>query len=147
MKNEKINIKKYTIADEENLMNIIEAEGEEWKDYSAPEAKENYQKMLQQSLTYVAYENDALCGYSRSIVDGHLEIWVCDLLVTPKFRGKNIGRQLMECICNDYPNHAVYVMSDIDEYYKKQGYPKIGSIFQVSKQQITKSTNNQINNK
>ena len=132
MKNE-INIRKYTLADEEHLMKIIEAEGEEWKDYWAPEVREKYQKMLLDSLTYVAYENDELCGYSQSFVYGHIAVWIVDLLVAPKFRGKQIGRQLMECICQDYPNHAVYVVSDVDGYYGKQGYPRIGSIFQVSK--------------
>ena len=128
----KITIKPYTLADEESLMQIIEAEGEEWKAYWAPEVKEKYQKMLLESLTYVAYENDELCGYSQSFVYGHIAVWVVDLLVAPKHRGKHIGRQLMECIYKDYPNHAVYVMSDVDEYYKKQGYERIGSIFQVT---------------
>jgi|GEM_PF-370515 len=127
-----IEIKSYSSADEECLMKIIEAEGEEWQGYSAPEVREKYQKLLRESITYVAYENDELCGYSRSIADGHIAVWVVDLLVAPKFRGKDIGRQLMECVWKDFPNHAVYVMSDVDEYYKKQEYQKIGSIFQVS---------------
>jgi len=38
----------------------------------------------------------------------------------------------MQCIYSDYPNQIVYVMSDIDEYYKKQGYKYEGSIFVVT---------------
>jgi hypothetical protein len=37
----------------------------------------------------------------------------------------------MECIYQDYPNHTVYVMSDVDGYYQKQGYIREGSIFEV----------------
>ena len=40
-------------------------------------------------------------------------------------------RKLMECICKDYPNHVVYVMSDVDGYYEKVDYKRIGSIFKV----------------
>ena len=124
-------VRKYKKEDEDNVMKIIELEGEEWKDYSAPKVADKYRKALTNSITYVAYENEELCGYSRSIIDNDYYIYVSDLLVTSKHRGKNIGKQLMECIYNDYPNVVVYVLSDIDEYYKKQGYKIEGTIFEV----------------
>ena len=126
-------IRKYRKEDEDKVMKIIELEGEDWKDYSAPENQEKYRKALANSITYVAYENEELCGYSRSINDNDYYIYVFDLLVTPKHRGKNIGRQLMECIYNDYPNiMAVFVTSGVDEYYKKQGYKIEGTVFEVT---------------
>ena len=88
-------------------------------------------KALKDSITYVAYEDDVLCGYSRSIDDSGFYIYVCDLLVAPKYRGNNIGRKLIECLLNDFSNQTVYVMSDVDEYYKKQNYKLEGSIFRV----------------
>ena len=81
----------------------------------------------------MAYEGDRLCGYSRSINDCNFYVYVCDLLVMPLHRGRKIGRKLMECIYNDYPNHIVYVMSDVDEYYKKLGYKREGSVYEVTK--------------
>jgi len=39
----------------------------------------------------------------------------------------------MECIYKDHPDKIVYVMSDVDEYYEKQGYRKEGSVFEVLK--------------
>jgi len=126
-------IRKYEKADEDNVMRIIELEGEDWKDYSAPEAQEKYRKALGNSITYVAVENGEICGYSRSINDNDYYIYVFDLLVTPKHRGKNLGRQLMECIYKDYPSIMdVFVTSDVDEYYKKQGYVKEGTVFKVT---------------
>ena len=118
--------------DEDNVMKIIELEGEEWKDYSAPEVQWKYRKALENSITYVAYEDEEICGYSRSFNDSDYYIYVCDLLVTPKHRGKNIGKELMECIYNDYPSiMTVFVMSDVNDYYKKQGYKIEGTIFEV----------------
>ncbi len=127
-----VEIRKYSKNDEAVLMRMIEDEGQEWKCYSAVDVSEKYKNLLENSMTYVAYYGDTLCGYSRSINDGDFYIYICDLLVTKRFRGQNIGRKLMECVCADYPSQIVFVMSDIDEYYIKQGYQREGSIFKVS---------------
>ena len=120
--------------DEDKLMKMIEAEGKEWACYSDDSVSDKYRLALDHSITYVAYEGDCLCGYSRSIDDCGFSVYVCDLLVEPVNRRRNIGRKLMECIYTNYPNHIVYVMSDVDEYYKKQGYKREGSIYEVSKE-------------
>ena len=59
-------------------------------------------------------------------------IYVCDLLVHRQYRGRDIGRQLMEPLLDQFPDHTVYVMSDVDEYYKKLGYELEGSIFKIT---------------
>lgn len=117
--------------DEERLMKMIEDEGEEWACYSAGHFSEQYRAALESSITYVAYEGGTLCGYARSLEDCGFYVYVCDLLVMPKYRGKSIGRKLTQRICADYPEHKVYVMSDVDEYYQKQGYRREGSVFEV----------------
>ena len=119
--------------DEDKLMNMIDAEGKEWACYSDDSVSDKYRIALSNSITYVAYEGDKLCGYSRSIDDCGFYVYVCDLLVMPKFRGRKIGKKLMECIYTDYPNHIVYVLSDVDEYYTKQGYKREGSVYEVTK--------------
>jgi GNAT superfamily N-acetyltransferase len=119
--------------DEKNVMAMITDEGEEWSCYSAKENAEKYRKALEASITYVAYEGSVLCGYSRSLNDCGFYIYVCDLLVAPDHRGKGIGRKLMACLLDDYPDHVVFVMSDVDDYYRKLGYRREGSIFEVSR--------------
>jgi GNAT superfamily N-acetyltransferase len=109
------------------LMKVIESEGEEWKDY----LQSSYANALQNSITYVVLVGDELCGYSRSIKDNNLYIWVIDLLVHKEKRGMNLGKKLMECILQDYPEYETYVMSDVDGYYEKLGIRKEGSIYRV----------------
>ena len=124
-------IRRYNKEDADNVIGIVALEGEEWKAYYAPEHVDRFKSALEKSITYIACEGGALCGYSRAVDDNACGIIVCDLLVTPDHRGKNIGRQLMECISRDYPDKEVYVMSDVDVYYEKQGYKKVGSVFEV----------------
>jgi len=52
------------------------------------------------------------------------------------YRGKEIGKKLLECLQQDYPDQVVYVMSDVDGYYEKVGYKRIGSIFEVPCQKL-----------
>lgn len=125
-------IKRYNKAtDESKVMQMI-SEEEGW-DYANENLAEKYKVALETSITYVACQDDVLCGYSRSIDDFGEYIYVCDLLVMPAYRGKGIGRKLMECLHQDYSHQEVYVMSGVDEYYAKLGYNRIGSIFEVSR--------------
>lgn len=123
-------IRKYNkLTDEVQLMQMIREE-DGW-DYADESMADKYRKTLDSSVTYVAFQGGVLCGYSRSLDDCGFYIYVCDLLVRPDFRGKDIGRKLMECLYQDYPNQVVYVMSDVDDYYEKVDYKRIGSIFEV----------------
>lgn len=125
-----MHIRKYNkITDESKLMKMIENE-EGW-DYADENLAEKYKAALETSITYVAFQEDILCGYSRSLNDFGEYIYVCDLLVMLAYRGKEIGRKLMECLYKDYPKQVVYVMSDVDGYYEKVDYKRIGSIFEV----------------
>ena len=127
-----MDIRKYDKKlDEDKLMSLIEGQGEEWDCYSSEEKSGKYMAALEKSITYVAYEGDVLCGYSRSIDDCGFYVYVCDLLVMKEYRGRSTGRKLMECICFDYPDLIAYVMSDVDGYYEKLGYRKEGSVFEV----------------
>jgi ribosomal protein S18 acetylase RimI-like enzyme len=58
-------------------------------------------------------------------------IYICDLFVTRKHRGKHIGKQLMDRLVEDFSEQVIYVMSDVDEYYQKLGYPIVGSVLEV----------------
>lgn len=124
-------IRRYRPEDQDKVMALIQGEGEEWT-YWLPPYAESYRRLLGSSLTYVAVEGEVICGFSRSLVDGDFYVYVCDLLVGPAHRGQGLGRRLMECIYGDYPGHTAFVMSDVDPYYRKLGYPVEGTIFTVT---------------
>jgi ribosomal protein S18 acetylase RimI-like enzyme len=124
-------IRKYTDKDEAQLFNMLRSEGEEWIDYHGEKTRNNYKKALGNSMVYVAFKDNVLCGYTRCKYDDGFGIYVYDLLVSKEYRGNNIGRSLVEKICADYPEDTIYVMSDVDGYYQKLGYSRVGSVFMV----------------
>lgn len=117
--------------DEEKLMALLKKEGEAWSCYWQDEVSFKYKEALVNSITYVAYEGDQLCGYCRALNDQDFYLYVCDLLVDIDHRKKAIGKKLIDKLKDEYPNQNIYIMSDVDQYYIKQGYQLIGSIFEV----------------
>lgn len=124
-------IRKYSKKDESLLFDLLVDEGDEWMDYHSPNGRENYKKAIASSIVYIALDKNELCGYVRFRDDDGFGIYIYDLLVKKSYRGKHIGRTLMEKVVKDYPHQVVYVMSDVDAYYEKLGYEKAGSIFVV----------------
>ena len=126
-------IKIYSEADEMQLFDMMREEGPGWESYFGETAIEKYKKALNVSRTYVAYEDDALCGYVRAKDDEGFGVYIYDLLVKKAFRGRSIGKKLMEQVCAQYQGTTIYVLSEVDEYYEKQGYSRKGSIFEVKR--------------
>ncbi|MGI6686444.1 MAG: GNAT family N-acetyltransferase [Bacillota bacterium] len=124
-------IRKYSKADETLLFDLLIDEGDDWIDYHGPVGRSKYIKALESSITYVVYDENLLCGYARCREDDGFGVYIYDLLVRKTHRGKQIGKTLMERVLKDFPNQAIYVMSDVDPYYEKLGYRREGSIFEV----------------
>jgi ribosomal protein S18 acetylase RimI-like enzyme len=124
-------IMKYRKADESLLFDMLVGEGDEWKDYHGSAGRRMYIKALETSITYIAWDETLVCGYARCREDDGFGVYVYDLLVRKSYRGKQIGKNLMERVCQDFPEQPVYVMSDVDRYYEKLGYRREGSIFEV----------------
>lgn len=124
-------IKNYTEEDETMLFEVIRSEGKDWECYFGETAINKYKQALKNSIAYVACEGKVVCGYARCRNDDGFGIYVYDLLVQKEYRGHSVGRKLLERVCVDYPDTAVYVMSGVDGYYEKLGYHREGSIFAV----------------
>lgn len=119
---------KYSKEYEDELMNLIKCEGDDWKVYWEEPNAFKYRKSFESSITYLALCDGKVCGYSRSLKDT-LYIYVCDLLVNIKYRGNGLGSKLMNQLKIDYPDLDVYVMSGNDDYYEKIKCKKEGSIY------------------
>ena len=126
-------IKEYCKEYEDQLFEMIKEEGEDWIDYHSEEGRKKYTKAIDSSIVFVAFIDGVMAGYIRCREDDGFGVYVYDLLVRKTYRGMEIGRWLMEKICDNYSEQIVYVMSGIDLYYEKLGYEKEGTIFIVKK--------------
>lgn len=111
-----------------NLIALFQCEPS-WSWFLSDQHRLRHKQSLRESITYVAYEREQIIGYSRSLEDIGTYIYVCELLVKKDFRGNSFGKQMLDAIAADYPEHEIFIMSDEDLYYQKIGYTRIGSIF------------------
>ncbi|WP_249023757.1 GNAT family N-acetyltransferase [Enterococcus canis] len=123
-------IRRYIEADQPALFQLLAGDGADWAEYSQLK-KPQYMEALRHSITYVVID-EGLRGYCRCRDDDGFGIYIYDLLVEKNYRGNQAGHALMSQIKQDFPEVAVYVMSDVDPYYEKIGYTRIGSVFEVT---------------
>ncbi|OPZ62980.1 MAG: Acetyltransferase (GNAT) family protein [Firmicutes bacterium ADurb.Bin506] len=124
-------VRRYSRADEELLFDMLKDEGDDWLEYHGAEGRERYERALESSVTYVVFDGSILCGYARCREDDGFGVYVYDLLVRRSYRGRQLGRMLMERVAADFADQTTYVMSDVDPYYEQLGYQRVGSIFEV----------------
>lgn len=115
------------------MFDMMREEGDDWACYHAAQATARYRIAMTRSYTLLVLEGDTLCGYIRAKDDDGFGVYVYDLLVKKSFRGRGIGKALIDAVCAGFPHDAVYVMSGADAYYEKQGYRREGSIFSLQR--------------
>jgi ribosomal protein S18 acetylase RimI-like enzyme len=123
-------IRRYTPADDLQLFDLMREEGDDWSAYYETKNTQ-YRAALVGSIVYVAVEDSRICGYIRARDDAGFGVYIYDLLVAKTYRGQSLGMRLMAHVHAEHPENTVYVMSDVDGYYLKQGFRRIGSVFEV----------------
>jgi len=114
----------------EDILAAIRQEPD-WEIFTSEAAIDRYRSRLNESVTYVCYDDQAFCGYVRAILDQGFAVYISELYVVPAWRNRGVGRSLMAQVKGDYGRLLVYALSDEDAYYEKLGYQKVGSVFAV----------------
>ncbi|MDR1254872.1 MAG: GNAT family N-acetyltransferase [Puniceicoccales bacterium] len=78
---------------------------------------------------FIAVDGENIIGYIRCRKDGAFDVFVYDLLVSKPYRGNGFGKRPIETVAEAYPKADVYMLSDVDDYYKKQEFERVSSIF------------------
>lgn len=127
-----IKIKPYTEGDKFELFSFLRGEGNTWSCYYNYEAE--YSQVLADCIVYVALINSRIVGYIRCRKHGIFDLYVYDLLVAKDWRGRGLGKSLIETAAAvvDQPRTDIYMLSDEDGYYEKQRFEHIGSIFRFT---------------
>ena len=123
------NIFRYDTTYESELLTLLNRDPE-WSSFTCTGMIDVFKSSLLSSQTYICKAQGEVCGYLRALVDG-FGIYVSELYVAPAFRNNGYGKALLNELKQDYPDQAVYVLSDEDLYYEKLGYKRVGSVFQL----------------
>jgi GNAT superfamily N-acetyltransferase len=64
--------------------------------WSANRPQDVAERSLRNSLTFGAYNGDELVGLTRVVTDYATFAWLCDVIVDERYRGRGIGKALVE---------------------------------------------------
>ena len=124
-------ILKYNRQHEEALLSAI-SQDSDWDMFTNSQAITHYKRRLLESISYVCVEDGNFYGFVRALQDDNFAIYVSELFVAPEYRGRKIGKLLLQHIQKNSANLTVYILSDEDGYYEKMGYKAVGSIYQMT---------------
>ena len=90
---------------------------------------EDWEKIIKKSSCIITYwDNDSLIGMARALSDEVRWATIIDVLVHPNYRGKSIGRQLIEKLLEhkEMQVRTVYLATpDKEEFYDKLGFKTV----------------------
>ena len=116
----------YIISDNKELLNIDVIHEILSKTYWANDrSKEKIKKSLKRSICFGVYCRGNQIGFARAVTDGVIFSWICDVIIREEFRGRGLGKWLMECITG-HPEikntRQLLATKDAHDLYKKYGF-------------------------
>ena len=109
----------------EQILPIYEAHN--WSSANKPEL---LLKALINSHSLVsAWNEEELVGIGNAISDGFLVVYYPHLLVSPKYQGQGIGKEIINILKNKYQDlHMQMLTADAEaiDFYKKCGFVRAG---------------------
>ena len=85
------------------------------------------EEMIKPSICFTLFDGDKYIGFGRALTDKVAFSWIADIVITPEYRGKGLGKWMMECILS-HPDIAstqkVLQTRDAHEYYEKYDFSR-----------------------
>ncbi|MEH7011666.1 GNAT family N-acetyltransferase [Neobacillus niacini] len=117
-----IHIRQY----EESDFNRIQELNQEERWINLVEKNEDTKEAWRNSnVSYVAEaEGDGVVGYIRGFTDTRITLYICELLIGKKYRGRGIGKDLLQYVHRSYPKTRMEMLasSTSHTFYEGQGY-------------------------
>jgi GNAT superfamily N-acetyltransferase len=93
-----------------------------WANYRS---KETIIKSIENSICIGIYFKERMVGFARIITDNATVYWLCDVIIDEEFRGKGLGKKLIEIITNMEELKGVVGLlatRDAHKLYEKYGF-------------------------
>lgn len=92
--------------------------------------KELVAKSIRHSFCFGMYDKDRQIGFARLITDFTTEAEICEAFVIEPYRGRGLGKWLMECVVNCPSLKGIRTLSlgtaDAHDFYRKVGFHVVG---------------------
>jgi ribosomal protein S18 acetylase RimI-like enzyme len=77
-------------------------------------------------ITLVAIDGDMIVGLLRGLTDGEITTYIAEIIIDVDYRGKGIGKALLNECHNLYPNTRLDLLSTegADEFYERNEFRK-----------------------
>lgn len=108
-------------ADYENIRRFLAENGWEKRVADA----EKFRRMMENaSRTVVAFEGERVVGFARALCDEVSNGYIGTVAVAADFRGKGVGRELIERLTGDDPNITWVLRAGrgSEKFWKKMGF-------------------------
>lgn len=93
--------------------------------WAADRPQEVVDRSLEGSMCFSAWEDGQMIGFARVITDRATAAWLCDVIVDPDFRGRGVGKALIEAVL-DHPElqtvRWMLATKDAQSLYARYGF-------------------------
>ncbi|WP_136604913.1 GNAT family N-acetyltransferase [Paenibacillus dokdonensis] len=80
---------------------------------------------IDNSICFGVYDGDVQIGFARVITDLVTMYYMCDVIIDETYRGRGLGKQLVEAVTNDERLrnlHGILVTADAHGLYEQYGF-------------------------
>lgn len=97
--------------------------------WASTRTKDVIEKSLKNSLCFNLFYGERQIGFARVITDHATFAYLCDVFIEEEYRGKGLGKWLLECIL-DYPTlkgikKFMLATRDAHNFYRKFGFKEL----------------------
>ncbi|MEN6460063.1 MAG: GNAT family N-acetyltransferase [Syntrophomonas sp.] len=118
----------YKISDDKSLLSLEKICDLLSKSYWANKRPaETISKSIENSICYGIYSDEEQIGFGRIITDYATTYYICDVILDEKYRGKGLGKKLIECMigCKDFSDcQGMLGTKDAHGLYQQYGFIK-----------------------
>jgi len=89
-------------------------------------------RSIEHSLCWGAYQNGVQVGFARAVTDHATFFWLADVIVDERYRGRSIGKQLVEAAVTSAELaslRGILMTRDAHTLYERFGFRRFGDVF------------------
>lgn len=104
--------------------------------WASKRSRDVIQKSIDNSVCYGVYENNIQIGFGRIITDYATAYYICDVIIDENYRGKGLGKKLIECMTRfeNFEGKSVFLLTkDAHGLYEHFGFKKDENRFMYRK--------------